>query len=97
MRMKGTRSLRELTRILDVDNRIRRLCLLKRGERGYTESVISRFTRLVGAERLQRIIEDKIVYLLGRSNVKEVDVVFDPSFVKAWSIRHPDNSRNRVL
>ena len=93
MRMKGIRSLRELTRILDVDRRIRRLCLIKPREKGYTRSVISRFTRLVGAERLQHIIEEKVAYLLRRSRVEEVDAVLDPSFIKAWSIRHPDNSR----
>ena len=93
MRMKGIRSLRELTRTLDVDRRLRRLCLVKQGERGYTRSVISRFTRRVGAERLQHIIEEKVVHLLRRARVEEVDVVMDPSFIKAWSIRHPNNSR----
>jgi hypothetical protein len=93
MRMKGYRSLRELTRILDVDKRIRRLCLVKRGERGYTRSVISRFTKRVGSKMLQEIIEEKTVHILSRSKVDAVDVVFDPSFVKAWSIRHPDNSK----
>jgi hypothetical protein len=91
--MKGIRSLRELTRILDIDRRIRRLCLIRSNERGYTRSVISRFTRRIGAERLQLIIEEKVVMLLRRSHVEEVDVVLDPSFIKAWSIRHPDNSR----
>ena len=93
MRMKGSCSLRELTRILDVDTRIRRLCLVKQGERGYTRSVLSRFTRRVGAERLQLIIEEKVIHLLRRSRVEEVDAVLDPSFIKAWSIRHPDNGR----
>ena len=55
--------------------------------------MISRFTKRIGAERLQEIIEDKIIHLLSRSKVESVDVVFDPSFMKAWSIRHPDNSR----
>jgi hypothetical protein len=91
--MKGTRSLRELTRILDIDRRLRRLCLIRSNERGYTRSVISRFTKRVGAEMLQLIIEEKVVHLLRRSHVEEVDAVLDPSFVKAWSIRHPDNSR----
>jgi hypothetical protein len=35
MRMKEIRSLRELSRILNVDRRIRRLCLIEEGERGY--------------------------------------------------------------
>jgi len=43
--------------IPDVDRRIRRLCLIREGERGYTRSMLSRFTRRVGAERLRLIIE----------------------------------------
>ena len=45
MRMKGVRSLREMIRLLDTDLRIRKLCLLKPHEKGYTRSVLSRFTR----------------------------------------------------
>jgi hypothetical protein len=89
MRLKGIRSLRELTRILDIDRRLRRLCLIKKDENGYPRSVISRFTRRVGAERLQLIIEEKVVWLLRRSGVDEMDVVLDASFIKAWSIRNP--------
>jgi hypothetical protein len=93
MRMKGTRSLREFTRILDVDRRLRRFCLIKTGEKGYTRSVISRFTTRVGAERLQLIIEEKMIQLLRRARVEEVDVVLDPSSIKAWSIRRPDDGK----
>ena len=91
--MKGTRSLRELTRILGVDTCIRRLCLVKPSERGYTRSVLSRFTRRVGAERLQLIIEEKVVHLIRRSRVEMVDAVLDPNFLKAWSTRHPDDGK----
>ena len=93
MRLKGIRSLRELTRILDVDQRLRRLCLINKKERGYTRSVISRFTRRIGAETLQLIIEEKVIWLLRRSKVEDVDVLLDASFIKARSIRHPDNGR----
>ena len=93
MRMKEIRSLRELSRVLNVDQRLRRLCLIQDGERGYPRSVLSRFTRLVGAERLRRIIDEKVVMLLRRSGVEEVDAVLDASFIKAWSIRHPMDNR----
>jgi hypothetical protein len=93
MRMKEMRSLRELSRTLDVDPRLRRLCLIGDGERGYPRSVLSRFTTLFGAEKLRRIIDEKVVMLLRRSDVREVDVVLDASFIKAWSIRHPGDSR----
>jgi hypothetical protein len=93
MRMKGIRSLRELTRILDVDRRIRRLCLIKKDEGAYPRSVLSRFTHRVGAETLRLIIEEKVAMLLRRSRAAEVDVVLDASFVKAWSIRDPDSNK----
>jgi len=91
--LKGIRSLRELTRILDVDQRIRRLCLIKVDEGGYPRSVISRFTHRVGAETLRLIIEEKVIMLLRRSGVGEVDVVLDASFLKAWSIRDPADNQ----
>jgi hypothetical protein len=61
MRLKGIRSLRELIRILDIDQRIRRLCLIKMDEGGYPRSVISRFTHRVGAETLRLIVEEKVL------------------------------------
>ena len=64
MRLKGIRSLRELTRILDVDRRVRRLCLITDKEGGYPRTSLSRFTHRVGAERLRLIIEEKVVMLL---------------------------------
>ncbi len=93
MRMKEIRSLRELTRVLNVDQRLRKLCLIEDEERGYHRSVLSRFTRLVGAEKLRRVIDEKVVMLLRRSDVREVDMVLDASFIKAWSIRHPRDNR----
>jgi hypothetical protein len=92
MRLKGIHSIRELTRILDVDRRLRRLCLIHGKERGYPRSVISRFTRRVGVDVLQLIIEEKVIRLLG-SRPREVDVLLDASFIKARSIRHPDDGR----
>lgn len=93
MRMKGVRSLRETARLLNVDPRLRKLCLICEGERGYSRSVLSRFTKRVGAERLERIIEEKVVRLLKRGGARMVDAVLDASFIKAWSIRHPADNR----
>ena len=83
----------ELAKTLNVDQRLRKLCLFEKGERGYPRSVLSRFTRRVGAERLRREIDEKVVMLLSRNVVEEVDAVLDASFIKAWSIRHPKDSR----
>src|SRR4030042_1678629 len=83
MRLKGIRSLRELTRILDVDRRLRRLCLIKKDEGAYPRSVISSFTRRVGGETLQLIIEEKVAWLLRRSGVPEVDAARAHTWVSA--------------
>jgi transposase len=92
--MKAVRSLREMTRQLDTDLRLRKLCLIKPGEAAYPRSVLSRFIRKVGEGNLTRIIEEKVVKLLKRNNATEVDIVFDASFIKAWSTRHPlDNQK----
>jgi transposase len=94
MKMKGVRSLREMTRLLDFDLRLRRLCLIRPGEAGYPRSVLSRFIRKVGEDNLTRIIEEKVVKLLKRNDAKDVDAVLDASFIKAWSTRHPlDNKK----
>ena len=88
MRMKGVRSLREMTRLLDTDQRLRKLCRIKKGEAAYPRSVLSRFIRKVGEDNLTGIIEQKVVKLLKRNDAKTVDAVLDASFIKAWSTRH---------
>jgi hypothetical protein len=93
MRMKSIRSLREMTRLLDSDPRLRKLCLIKKGEAGYQRSVLSRFARKIGEDNLNRIIAEKVVKLLKSNQAKEVDVVFDASFIKAWSTRDPNDSQ----
>ena len=87
--MKGVRSLREMTRLLDVDQRLRKICLLKPGEAAYSRSVLSRFTRKVGEDNINKIIDEKVVELLKCNGTQEVDVVLDASFIKAWSTRDP--------
>ena len=91
--MKGVRSLREMTRQLDTDLRLRKLCLIKPGEKGYTRSVLSRFIRKVGETRLINIIEEKVVKLLKQNDAACVDSIFDASFIKAWSTRDPLDSQ----
>jgi hypothetical protein len=91
--MKGVRSLREMTRLLDTDMRLRKMCLIKKREATYPRSVLSRFIRKVGEDKLARIIEEKVVKLLKSNSAGEVDVVLDASFIKAWSTRHPQDNK----
>lgn len=48
MRMKGVRSIRKMNRLLNVDFRLRTLCLVEESENGYPRSVLSRFAKRVG-------------------------------------------------
>ena len=89
MRMKGVRSLREMTKLLDIDQRLRKLCLIRTGEKSYSRSVLSRFTRKIGEDDLNKIIDEKVVSLLKNNPAKEVDIVLDASFIKTWSTRDP--------
>jgi len=83
-----------MSRLLDVDPRLRRLCLIKTGEPAYPRSVLSRFIRKVGEDNLTKIIEEKVVKLLTSNDARIVDVALDASFAKAWSTRHPlDNKK----
>ena len=92
--MKAVRSLREMTRLLDADPRLRKLCLIKPNEAAYPRSVLSRFIRKVGENNLINIIEEKVVKLLKQNGAIEVDAVFDASFIKAWSTQDPlDNQK----
>lgn len=91
--MKGVRSLREMTRLLDVDQRLRKICLLKPGEAAYSRSVLSRFTRKVGEDSINKIIDEKVVELLKVNGTPEIDVVLDASFIKAWSTRDPTDNQ----
>jgi len=82
-----------MTRILNTDQRIRELCLIKDNQKGYTRSVMSRFSKRVGQENLNKIIDQKVIKLLKTQERSEVDVVLDASFIKAWSIRHPTDNQ----
>ena len=93
MKMKGVRSLREMTRLLDVDPRLRKLCLIKKGETAYPRSVLSRFSQKVGEDKLNKIIEEKVIKLLNSNHARDFDAVLDASFIKAWSTRHPLDSQ----
>jgi hypothetical protein len=91
--MKAVRSLREMTRLLDNDPRLRKLCFIKQNESGYPRSVLSRFTRKVGEDKLNKIIDEKVVKLLKTNQTREIDAVLDASFIKAWSTRNPTNNQ----
>lgn len=54
---------------------------------------MSRFSKRVGQDNLNRIIDQKVIKLLKSQQSNEVDVVLDASFIKAWSTRHPTDNQ----
>ncbi|MGD0202313.1 MAG: transposase [Candidatus Bathyarchaeia archaeon] len=62
MRIKAVRSLREMTRQLDMDLRLRKLCLIKPSEAAYPRSVLSRFIRKVREDNLASACSKKVIY-----------------------------------
>ena len=50
-----------MTRLLNNDPRLRKLCLIKKDEKGYTRSVLSRFIQKVGEDNLNQIIDAKSI------------------------------------
>jgi hypothetical protein len=92
MRITGFGNPRELTRLKNVDPRVRNLFLTLEGEGGYRRSVLSRFANKVDAERLWRVIEEK-VEVLEKNRAEEVNVVLESSSLKGRSIRHPKESQ----
>ena len=85
----GLRSLRELERRLGNDERLRSLCDLEADEPAYGRSVLSRFPKRVGAERLQRILNQTRRKLISRGVVNGETTAIDGSFIKAYSSLHP--------
>jgi transposase, IS5 family len=94
MRMKNIRSLRELTRLLDFDVRLRALCLIEKDQKGYGRSVLSRFVCKVRADLLGKIIDERVIKLLRIGSQRGVHVVLDASFIKAYSTK--DSLDNQV-
>jgi hypothetical protein len=54
---------------------------------------MSQFSKRVGQDNLNRIIDQKVIKLLKSQQSSEVDIVLDASFIKAWSTRHPTDNQ----
>jgi len=54
---------------------------------------MSRFSKRIGEENLNKIIDHKVVKLLKGQYNNEVDGMLDASFIKARSIRHPTDNQ----
>jgi transposase len=95
-RLQQIPSERELCRRLWKDDNLRELCDIETEENPYHPSQLSRFKKRVGPGRLQRIMNKLVKKLFKGGLINGETVVFDATFVKAYSRRDPhDNSRGK--
>jgi len=93
-RVKQIPSDRELYRRLWNDEALREVCNIEAEEKPYHPSQLTRFRNRVGAERLESIMNELIAELIKKGIIKGKKVVFDATFIKAYSKRDiHDNSK----
>jgi IS5 family transposase len=93
-RVKQISSDRELYRRLWNDPDLREVCDIEEEQKPYHPSQLTRFRDRVGVERLEKILNTLVEELIERKLIVGKKVVFDATFVKAFSRRDPhDNSR----
>jgi len=93
-RVKQIPSDRELYRRLWSDEDLREICDIEDYEKPYHPSQLTRFRNRVGIERLEKIMNSLVDELIRANLIVGKQVVFDATFVKAYSKRDPhDNSK----
>lgn len=93
-RVRQIPSDRELYRRLWRDEDLRDVCDIEDYEKPYHPSQLTRFRNRVGIERLEKIMSSMVEELIRANLIVGKQVVFDATFVKAYSRRDPhDNSR----
>ena len=93
-RVKQIPSDRELYRRLWNDEALREVCNIEAQEKPYHPSQLTRFRSRVGVKRLESIMNTLIDELISKRVVSGRKVVFDATFVKAYSKRDlHDNSK----
>jgi transposase len=86
-RVKQIPSDRELYRRLWDDEALREVCDIEAEEKPYHPSQLTRFRNRVGVEKLESIMNTLIGELIKKGIVNGKTVVFDATFVKAYSKR----------
>jgi transposase len=95
-RVRQIPSDRELYRRLWYDEDLREVCDIETGEKPYHPSQLTRFRNRIGVERPEKIAGILVDKLIKGKVIAGKKVVFDATFVKAYSRRDPhDNSRGK--
>jgi len=86
-KVKQIPSDRELYRRLWNDEALREVCDIEAEEKPYNPSQLTRFRNRVGVERLESIMNTLIGELIKKGIIRGRRVVFDATFIKAYSKR----------
>ena len=93
-RAKQIPSDRELYRRLWIDQTLREICDIETEEKPYHPSQLTRFRNRIGVQRLESIMNSLIDELIKKRVISGRKVVFDATFIKAYSKRDlRDNSK----
>jgi transposase len=92
-RVKQIPSDRELYRRLWTDQDLREVCNIEDYQNPYHPSQITRFRDRIGVKRLEKIMNTLLDELIGKKVVKGKKVVFDATFLKAYSKRDLHDNR----
>ena len=91
-RLRRIESYEELHRLLQDDDVLRSLCIIKDGEKPYHPSILLRFRRRIGPEGFQRLMNRLIKQLNHTGVLNSETLVLDATFIKAYSRRDPQDS-----
>ena len=82
----------ELYRLLQVDDALRSLCLIREWERPYHPSTLSRFRRRIGPNGFEALMKH-LLKQLDRSDVLDnKTLALDATFIEAYSRRDPEDN-----
>ncbi len=92
-RLRRIESYEELYRLLEADDVLRSLCIIREGERPYHPSILLKFRRKIGPQGFHRLM-NRLIKQLDRIGILDSTFVLDATFIKAYSQKDPnDNSR----
>jgi len=92
-RLRRIESYEELHRLLQADDALRNLCIIKDGEKPYHPSILLRFRRRVGPQGFHRLMNRLIKQLDHTGVLNSETLVLDATFIKAYSRRDPHNTQ----
>jgi len=92
-RLRRIESYEELHRLLQADDALRSLCIIKDGEKPYHPSILLRFRRRVGPQGFHRLMNRLIKQLDHTGVLNSETLVLDATFIKAYSRRDPHNTQ----